>query len=181
MLSLSLPKSKVDKCYTMTRAESTNAWSHQSQREVKRRLRDVGLVSCDSEEVLICTPCKYALQPSGQTVSKYLWEEHCMPAKERAGLDAFVQTLDLPDPNFEPRCPDDDPAHPHLLAQSGFACLKCKYRTTIQNLIKGHLSQEHGGRVACHPEHLGSCTSNTRRADDRRSHDGLRSDWRFSQ
>jgi hypothetical protein len=132
----------------MPRPGPLNAWSDLSTREVNRRLRDIGLVVCKSEEVLICTRCKYALQPSGQTVSKHLWEKHCIPAKERAGLYAFVQSLDLPDPNSVTKHSDGDPAHPHLLAQSGFACLRCEYRTTSQNLVKRHLSQEHGLQVS---------------------------------
>jgi hypothetical protein len=32
-------------------------------------------------------------------VSKHLWERHSLPAKDRAGLNAFVRGLDLPDPN----------------------------------------------------------------------------------
>lgn len=133
----------------MPRPEPLNAWSDLSKREVNCRLRDIGLVLSEPKEVLICTRCKYALQSSGQTVSKHLWEKHCMPAKERSGLNAFVQNLDLPDPNSVPKHPDGDPAHPHLLAQSGFTCLQCEYRTTSQNLLKRHLSQEHELQLFC--------------------------------
>lgn len=66
---------------------------------------------------------------------------------EHPGLNLFVRNLDLPDPNTVPKRPDGDAIHPHLLAQSGFACLQCDYRTTSETLIRRHLSQEHGHRA----------------------------------
>jgi hypothetical protein len=138
-----------------------DAWSDLSKIGVSRRLRGIGLVLCESDEVLICIRirCKYALQLSGETVSKHLWEKHRIPAKERAGLNAFVRGLDLPDPNSVPKRLDGDPAHPHLLAQSGFSCLQCEYHTTSQNLLKRHLSQERGLQLSCKISYNDRCWS----------------------
>lgn len=72
-----------------------------------------------------------------------------MPAKERSGLNAFVRGLTLPDPNSVPKRPDGHSAHPHLLVQSGVGCLQCEYHTTSRNLLKRHLSQEHGLQLSC--------------------------------
>jgi hypothetical protein len=66
-----------------------------------------------------------------------------VPAKERAGLNLFVRNLNLPDPNSVPKRLDGDPAHPHLLVQSGYTCLQREYRTTSDTLARRHLSQEH--------------------------------------
>jgi len=109
-----------------------NTWSDPSTTEVNRRLCDIGLVVCDSEEILICIRCKHALQPSGQTVSKHLWKKHCVPAKDRVGLNAFVQSLDFPNPNAVTEQVDSDPTNPYLPSQSGFACLQCECRTTSE-------------------------------------------------
>jgi hypothetical protein len=109
-------------------------------------LSGIGLVLCKSDQVLICSPCQYALQPSGQTVSKHLWERHSLPAKDRAGLNAFVRGLDLPDPNTIASKQDGSEAHPHLGVQSGVVCLQCRYRTTSMNLLQRHLVKEHGQR-----------------------------------
>jgi hypothetical protein len=126
----------------MPRPEPTNVWTHLSDEEVCRRLPSIGLTLCESDRVLICTRCKYALQPSGQTVSKRLCEKRSLPARERACLNLFVRNLNLPDPNLVPKRLDGDPAHPHVLAQSGFTCLQCDYRTTSGNLVRRHLSHE---------------------------------------
>jgi hypothetical protein len=136
-----------------------DAWSDLSKIGVSRRLRGIDLVLCESDEVLICIRCKYALQPSGETVSKHLWEKHRVPAKERAGLNAFVRGLDLPDPNSVPKRLNGDPAHAHLLVQSGFSCLQCEYLTTSQNLLKRHLSQEHGLQLSCKISYNDRCWS----------------------
>lgn len=131
----------------MPQLKPTNVWTQLSKEEVCQRLTSIDLALYESDRVLVCTRCKYALQPTGQTVSKHLWEKHFLPAKERAGLNQFVRNLDLPDPNTLPKRPDGDPIHPHLLAQSGFACLQCDYRTTSETLLRRHLSQEHGHRT----------------------------------
>jgi hypothetical protein len=132
----------------MPQPKSTSVWTHLPKEEVCQRLSSIDLALYESDRVLICTRCKYALQPSGQTVSKHLWEKHFLPAKERVGLNLFVRNLDLPDPNTVPKRPDGDPIHPHLLAQSGFACLQCDYRTTSETLVRRHLSQEHGHQLS---------------------------------
>jgi hypothetical protein len=128
----------------MPRPEPTDVWTHLPDEEVCRRLSSTGLALYESDRVLLCTRYKYALQPSGQTVSKHLWEKHFLPAKERAGLNLFVSNLNLPDPNLVPKRLDGDPAHPHLLAQNGFTCLQCDCRTTSESLVRRHLSQKHG-------------------------------------
>jgi hypothetical protein len=46
-----------------------------------------------NDSVLTCIHRNYALQPSGRTVSDYLWEKHSLPTKDRAGLDAYVRSL----------------------------------------------------------------------------------------
>jgi len=67
--------------------------------EICRRLSDLGLVLREAEGVLVCICRKYALQPSGQTGSRHLWKKYSLPAKDRGGLNAFVRSLELLDPN----------------------------------------------------------------------------------
>jgi len=123
-----------------------DVWNDLSSNELAGRLSDLGLVLCQADGVLVCVHCKYSLQPSGQTVSKHLWEKHSLPAKDRAGLNAFVRGLELHDPNALPPCPDGSPVHPHLAVQCGVTCLQCRYRTTSPTLLKRHMAKEHGQR-----------------------------------
>lgn len=130
----------------MSSSNVVNAWIDLSPDEVRQRLTALGLILCEADGVMICVHCKYALQPSGQTVSKHLWEKHSLPAKDRAGLNAFVSGLKLQDPNVVPPCPDGSMPHPHLVVQRGVTCLQYRYRTTSSNLLQRHMAKEHGQR-----------------------------------
>lgn len=143
----------------MSPSQPVDAWSDLTNNGANRQLRSLSLVLCESNEMLICIHCKYALQPSGETVSKHLWEKHRTPAKERAGLNAFVRGLNLPDPNSIPKRPDGDPAHPQLLLQSGFTCHQCGYLTTSHNILKRHLSREHGMKLSSQSTYNDRCWS----------------------
>jgi hypothetical protein len=127
----------------MPQPESADVWTQLPRDESRRRLDSIGLVLSESDRILICKHCRYALQPSGQTVSKHLWEKHLLPARDRAGLNAFIRSLALQDPNTVPKRPDGSSAQPHLSVHDGFACSQCDYRTTSENLLKRHLSQAH--------------------------------------
>lgn len=82
----------------MPRSEPADAWTYLSKDEICCRLCSIGPVLCESDQVLICIRCKYALQPSGQTAPKHLWEKYLLPAKESVALNRFVRNLSLPDP-----------------------------------------------------------------------------------
>jgi hypothetical protein len=84
---------------TSSLPNNTELWTHLSQEEVIRRLESIGLVLCRVDSVLVCINCKYALQPSGHTVSRHLWERHSIPTKDRAGLNAYVRSLGFPNPD----------------------------------------------------------------------------------
>jgi hypothetical protein len=130
----------------MSQSKASDDWGALSPEQMHRRLSQLGLVLCENDRIVICKHCKYALQPSGQTVSKHLWEKHSVPAKDRAGLNAFVGSLKLQDPNSVSSCPDGSPAHPHLIVQRGVTCLQCRYRTTSTNLLQRQTTKEHGQR-----------------------------------
>ena len=130
----------------MSKSNVPDAWNDLSSDEIVGRLSDLGLVLCKADVVVVCFHCKYSLQPSGQTVSKHLWEKHSLPAKDRAGLNAFVRGLELQDPNVLPPSPDESPAHPHLAVQRGVTCLQCRYRTISPTLLQRHMAKEHGQR-----------------------------------
>lgn len=131
----------------MPQPVSTTVWTQLPNDEIRLRLDSIGLVLSESDRILICKHCKYALQPSGQTVSKHLWEKHSLPARDRAGLNAYIRSLALQDPNTVPRRPDGSSAHSNLLVHDGFACSQCVYRTTSENLLRRHLSQQHGAHA----------------------------------
>jgi hypothetical protein len=131
----------------MSKSNASEVRNDLSPDGICRRLGDdLGLVFCEANGVLVCIHCKYALQPSGQTVSKRIREKHSLPAKDRAGLNSFVRGLELRDPNMLPPCSDGSPAHLHLLVQRGVTCLQCRYRTSSSNLLQRYMASEHGQR-----------------------------------
>jgi hypothetical protein len=79
----------------MLSLKTSNVWLDLSPTEVYQRLADFGLVLCRDDRVIVCNHYRYALQLSGQTVSKHLWGIHSLPAKDRTGLNAFVRSLKL--------------------------------------------------------------------------------------
>lgn len=62
---------------------------------------------------------------------------------QRVGLNLFVRSLHLPDPNVLPSRPDGSALYLHLLTQPGFRCIHCRYTTTSRNLLQRHLRTSH--------------------------------------
>lgn len=77
----------------MPQPASPTVWTQLPSDEIRLRLDSVGLVLPESDRILICKHCKYALQPSGQTVSKHLWEKHSLPASSE--LIGSVHSVNL--------------------------------------------------------------------------------------
>jgi hypothetical protein len=123
-------------------SDTTN-WRELAAETVVSRLISLGLYLNSPECAIICTRCQYALQPAGEAVSKHLWEKHEVPLNQRVGLNSFVRSLHLPDPNVLPSRPDRSAPHPHLLIQPGFRCIHCRYTTTSRNLLQRHMGTSH--------------------------------------
>lgn len=119
--------------------------------EVPRRLNALGLSFHRPERAIICRRCGYALQPSGETVSKHLGTKHQISRAARQGLTAMIRSLDLPDPNQLPRRPDGGPPHADLLVHSGgAACRRCAFRSINPELVRRHVKKQHGQRSDRH-------------------------------
>jgi hypothetical protein len=71
-----------------------------SENDVAQKLEKLRLIMNHPEPALICSRCKYALQPSGVRVSRYLAERHNVPASDRTELVTYVDSLRLPNPNL---------------------------------------------------------------------------------
>lgn len=80
-------------------------WTDLSAQDVETKLKTLGLYINTPERAVICRRCQYALQPSGEAVTRHLGEKHNLPAKERRGLTAYIQSLKLPNPNNLPMRP----------------------------------------------------------------------------
>jgi hypothetical protein len=119
------------------------SWKSQPLEQAARRLEALGLHFNQPEQALICTRCKYALKPSGETVSKHLWEKHQISPEERHGLSAYVKDLHLTDPNQLPPRQDRSEPHPHLSILSGAECRQCGYRSTSVKLVGCDVSKAH--------------------------------------
>lgn len=122
-------------------------WKTLPQAHLDRKLTTLGLHLDRTERVIICIQCKYSLQPSGEAVSKHLWEKHKVPAEARRGLNPFVRSLQLPDPNKLDLRHDGCAPHPYLAIQSGAACKRCNYRSTSLDLMQRHLSKQCGRKA----------------------------------
>ena len=77
-------------------------------------------------------------------MSKHLWEKHQIPTEAREGLNPFVKSLRLPNPNKLELRRDGSAPHPHLAIKSGAACKQCDYRSTSLDLMRRHMSKTHG-------------------------------------
>lgn len=83
---------------TVSQSKTSHDWAAMSPDQMHNPLSQLGLVFYENDKIVICIHCKYALQPSGQTVSKHLVEKHFVLTKDRADLNAFVGSLELQDP-----------------------------------------------------------------------------------
>jgi hypothetical protein len=129
--------------FTTFRSEPSNHWSALTQVEQDHKLQSLGLAFERTERVILCTLCKYALRPGSRTVSKHLGECHSAPAGARKGLNGFIQSLALSDPEkLRPRTDGCTP-HPHLAVHTGCACSICEYKTTSLELMGRHFSKTH--------------------------------------
>ena len=70
--------------------------------DAQQRLEALDLVLHRPELAIICRQCGYALQPSGETVSRHLAQKHQVSITARRGLTALIRSLNLPDPNELP-------------------------------------------------------------------------------
>jgi Orsellinic acid/F9775 biosynthesis cluster protein D len=93
---------------------------------------------------VICRVCAYALQTTGDRVTKHLWEKHQVPKEMRHGLTPFIHSLRLPDPNKLDNRPDGSPPHPFLKKQIGAACRHCDFRSLSVDLVLRHVRKAHG-------------------------------------
>lgn len=115
--------------------------------DIKRidyKLTPLGLCFNQPEAAIVCMQCEYALQPSGDCVTRHLGEKHSIPAYARRGLTPLIRELNLPNPNELPSRRDGCSPHPHLAMQTGAACKVCLFRSTSLELVQRHVAKEHG-------------------------------------
>lgn len=127
----------------MNQSSSLQTRSAFTRADSESQLAAIGLHWDRKAAVIICTSCKYALQPRGERVSRHLGENHGVPVRARAGLTAFLAELALPDPNHIDLLPDWTAPHPHLAVQTGASCKRCLFRSTSLELVKRHVSKSH--------------------------------------
>jgi hypothetical protein len=111
--------------------------------DLARKLHGLGLVLNRPEPAIICIRCKFALQPSGASVSRHIADKHNVPACDRRELASYVDTLRLPDPNtLEGRENGSEP-HPHLLVSTGAGCSHCNFYSKSVKIVQRHLASNH--------------------------------------
>jgi hypothetical protein len=111
--------------------------------DLARKLHGLGLVLNRPEPAIICIRCKFALQPSGASVSRHIADKHDVPACDRRELASYVDTLRLPDPNtLEGRENGSEP-HPHLLVSTGAGCSHCNFYSKSVKIVQRHLASNH--------------------------------------
>lgn len=97
-----------------------------------------------TEACIICIRCGFAIATGGEQVTRHLQEKHHVPKRDRAGLSAFIRTLQLPDPRSIRPWPDGSRPHPRLAQQKGFACRSCGLRSVSIKVLSQHLHRDHG-------------------------------------
>lgn len=134
-----MPFSNFQCATDVTLASELLSWRTLSSTvEIDSKLSSLGLYYDRTELALICTRCKCALQPSDRAVSKHLGEKHGITRQARQGLNHFVQSLALPDPNDLPLRRDGTEPRPHLVVKVGAACCDCDFRSTSVELVQRH-------------------------------------------
>ena len=111
--------------------------------DLTRKLHGLGLVLNRPKPAIICIRCKFALQPSGASVSRHIAEKHGVPTCDRRELASYVDTLHLPDPKtLEGRKNGSEP-HPHLLVSTGAGCPHCSFFSKSVKIVQRHLASSH--------------------------------------
>lgn len=118
-------------------------WSPLSREQQIERLASLGLHLNQPEPVIICCTCQYAIQGSGDRISRHVGEKHGIPAEARRGLTAFLRSLALVDPNRLGLREDGSLPHPYLRIMDGFGCKLCGFRSQSSDTVSRHLSKEH--------------------------------------
>lgn len=111
--------------------------------EADRRLRTPELYFNQPERAPICVRCRYALKPSGETMSEHLCEKHQTSSEARYRLSAYVKTLRLTDPNELPLRQDGSEPPSHLFVLSGAECRQCRYQSASVKSIARHVPKVH--------------------------------------
>ncbi|KAF2716181.1 hypothetical protein K431DRAFT_279485 [Polychaeton citri CBS 116435] len=142
---------------------SLTSWEHLTDEVAIRRLASLHLFLDFNNCAIICTECGYALQTSDRTVSKHICQVHKAPLEQRKGLNAYIKTLDLPDPNQLELLQDGCSPYPHLLVHTGFGCRLCRLRSKNSKVISTHMSKTHKQESRNEDLHLQSWTQNGRR------------------
>ncbi|KAG5788003.1 hypothetical protein H9Q69_012933 [Fusarium xylarioides] len=91
------------------------------------QLNSLGLYLNQPEPAMLCIHCKFALKADGDRVSRHLGERHGISKLARRGLNAFIHTLRLPDPETLP----------------GAACRYCGLRSTSLKVLSQHMNKAH--------------------------------------
>lgn len=128
---------------TTLRPEPINHWSALTEAEQDQTLQSLSLVFNRTERVILCTRYKYALKPRSRTVSKHLREYHSVTAGARKGLDKFIQSLILSDPEKLGARTDGCEPQLHLAVHTSYAYSNCRYKTTSLELMDQHFSKTH--------------------------------------
>jgi hypothetical protein len=133
--------------------QSSHAWSFMSDNDVVRKLKKLGLILNHPEPALICSRCKYALQPSGVRVSRHLAERHNVPASDRTEMMTYVDSLHLPNSNLLNVRNDGNELHPHLIIGRGAACNHCSFHSQSIKLVQRQLKRNRPNSD-CNPQWL---------------------------
>ena len=101
------------------------------------------LIYLPTEEILICLPCKYGLQPKG--IEGHLRRTHiAIPLSIRNTLVTYSKTIALRDPSTITQPTDIVPGFDCLELIKGLRCLKCGELSATIESIKKHCNRMHG-------------------------------------
>jgi hypothetical protein len=103
--------------------------------DLARKLHGLRLVLNRPEPAIICIRCKFALQPSGASVSGHIANTHNVPVCDRRELASYVDTLRLPDPNTLQGRENGSEPHLYLLVSPGAGYSHCNFHSKSVKII----------------------------------------------
>ncbi|KAJ5811893.1 hypothetical protein N7474_008194 [Penicillium riverlandense] len=99
---------------------------------------------CPAYQVLICTTCRYAVQPAA--IPRHLKDIHHIHSNQRRPLIAYAKTLKLKNPKEVRSIQPEEFPLPYLPLEQGWCCEAqgCDYLCASTKRMESHWSAQHG-------------------------------------
>lgn len=111
---------------------------------VTELLEQLNLYFNEPEPVIICRICQSALSGSINPLVDHVVDKHQYSKDSARELSRLLRPCTILGPKELRLQPDHSPPHPHLSKHLGMMCKHCGQKTTSVEILRRHLSKEHG-------------------------------------